>query len=60
MNAAIDEPPRHDPEALRIEIAEVDDIDGHDANVTRRPAAGGAEYCIAVGALTPYFMAIRG
>jgi hypothetical protein len=58
MNAAIDEPPRHDPEALRIEIAEVDDIDGHDANVTRRRGARGAEYCIACEALTPYFMPI--
>src|ERR1035437_9407826 len=35
MNAAIDQPPRHDAEALRIEIAEVDDIKGHELNLTR-------------------------
>jgi hypothetical protein len=43
MNAAIDQPPRHDAEALRIEIAEVDDVDGHDGNVTRRSTRGGPE-----------------
>jgi hypothetical protein len=58
MNAAIDQPPRHDAEALRIEIAEIDDIDGHEANVTRRGLARGPDYCIAVEALTPYFMPI--
>jgi hypothetical protein len=58
MNAAIDQSSRHDAEALRIEIAEIDDIDGHDANVTRQGLARGAEYCIAVGALTPYFVPI--
>jgi hydroxyacylglutathione hydrolase len=56
VNAAIDQPPRHDAEALRIETAKIDDIDGHGANVTRRCAARSAEYCIAVEALTPYFM----
>jgi hypothetical protein len=60
MNAAIDQPPRHDAEALRIEIAEIDHIDGHEPNVTRRRAAGSAEYCIADEALTPYFMPIGG
>jgi hydroxyacylglutathione hydrolase len=60
MNAAIDQPPRHDAEALRIEIAEIDHIDGHAPNVTRRRAAGSAEYCIAVEALTPYFIPIGG
>ena len=29
MDAPIDQPPRDDAEALRIEIAEVDDIDHH-------------------------------
>jgi hypothetical protein len=58
VNTAIDQPPRHDAEALRIEIAEIDDIDGHDANLTRRGAARDAEYGIACEALTPYFMPI--
>jgi hypothetical protein len=58
MNAAIDQPPRHDAEALRIEIAEVDDIDGHGRNVTRRCASMRPEYRIAYEALTPYFMPI--
>src|SRR5260370_5041230 len=58
MNAAIDQPPRHDAEALRIEIAEIDDIDGHEFNVTCRWASTRPEYRIAVGALTPYFMPI--
>ena len=56
MNAAIDQPPRHDAEALRIEHAEIDDIDGHDPNLTRRQPARRAEYGIACEALTPYFM----
>jgi hypothetical protein len=60
MNAAINQPARHDAEALRIEPAKIDDIDGHGANVTRRRAAGSADYCIAVEALTPYFMLIGG
>jgi hypothetical protein len=47
VDAAIDQPPRHDAEALRIEIAEVDDIDGHELNLTRRRSTRGAEYGIA-------------
>src|SRR6266436_1747893 len=58
MDAAIDQPPRHDAEALRIEIAEIDDIDGHALNVTRRRASLRPEYRIAWEALTPYFMPI--
>jgi hypothetical protein len=58
VNAAIDQPPRHDAEALRIEIAEVDDIDGHATNLTRRRQPRRAEYGIACEALTPYFMPI--
>src|SRR5712664_858588 len=60
MDAAIDQPPRHDAEALRIEIAEIDDIDGHEFNVTCRWASMRPEYRIAVGALTPYFIPISG
>src|ERR1700694_3467196 len=60
MNAAIDQPPCHDTEALRIEIAEVDDIDGHGHNLTRRSSVRLAEYGIAWEALTPYFMPIWG
>jgi hypothetical protein len=58
MNAAIDQPPRHDAEALRIEIAEINDIDGHALNVTRRRTSLRPEYRIACEALTPYFMPI--
>src|SRR5207248_708915 len=53
VNAAIDELSRHDAEAPRIEITQVDDV--HDANLTRRYALRRAEYCIAPEALTPYF-----
>src|SRR6476660_1298032 len=56
MNAAIDQSPRHDTEALRIEITEVDDIDGHGPNLPRRGSARLAEYGLACEALTPYFM----
>jgi hypothetical protein len=35
MNAAIDQPPRHDAEALRIEIPKINYIDGHGPNLTR-------------------------
>src|SRR2546423_1447131 len=52
-NAAIDELPRHDAKAPRIEIAQVNNV--HDTNLTRRYALRRAEYCIAPEALTPYF-----
>jgi hypothetical protein len=39
LNAAIDQPPRHDAEALRIEIAEIDDIDCHGRNLSCRIVA---------------------
>jgi hypothetical protein len=58
MNAAIDQPPRHDAEALRIETAEIDHVQGHALNVTRGRAALRPEYRIAYEALTPYFMPI--
>jgi len=58
VNAAIDQPPRHDAEALRIEIAKIDDIDGHEPNLTRRHSVRGAQYGIAGEALTPYFKPI--
>jgi hypothetical protein len=47
VNATIDQPPRHDAEALRIEVAEIDDIDGHELNLTRRRVARSAESRIA-------------
>ena len=46
-DAAVDQPPRHDAEAARIEIAEVDDVDGHGFNLTQRCSPGVAEICIA-------------
>jgi hydroxyacylglutathione hydrolase len=52
---AIDQSPRHDAEAFRIEVAEIDDIDAHDVNLPRGNPSGRAEYCIARSALTPYF-----
>jgi hypothetical protein len=58
MNAAIDQPPRHDAEALRIEIAEIDDIDGHALNLTCRGTSRRPDYRIAQSPLTPYFMPI--
>src|SRR5258708_20070657 len=58
VNAAIDQPPGHDAEALRIKIAEVDDIDGHVLNLTRCRASLLPEYPIALEALTPYFIPI--
>jgi hypothetical protein len=60
MDAAIDQPPRHDAEALRIEITEIDDIDCHKSNLTRSYSQMGAEYRIAYSALTPYFIVIWG
>src|SRR4029079_11067759 len=56
----VDQLPRHDAEAARIEITEIDDIDGHDLNLTRRRSQGPAKNCIAAGALTPYFLPIWG
>jgi hypothetical protein len=47
MNAAIDQPPRHDAEALRIEVTEIDDIDCHTFNLTRSPRQKRSEYRIA-------------
>jgi hypothetical protein len=35
VNAAIDQAPRHNAEALRIKVAKVDDIDGHGAILSR-------------------------
>jgi hypothetical protein len=60
MNAAIDQPPRHDTEALRIEITEINDIDRHEFNLTRSFTRMRPEYRIAYSALTPYFMRCRG
>jgi putative methionine-R-sulfoxide reductase with GAF domain len=31
--------PRHDAEALRIEVAEIDDVDAHDTHLTCQAAA---------------------
>src|SRR5204862_2180803 len=59
-DAAVDQLPRHDAEAARIEITEVDDVDGHGRNLTRRCSRGLAKNCIAAGALTPYFLPIWG
>jgi hypothetical protein len=60
MNAAIDQPPRHDAEALRIEISEINDIDCHKSNLTRSHCQKRGEYRIAYSVLTPYFMPIWG
>jgi hypothetical protein len=46
--------PRDATEALGIEVAQVDDVDVHNLNLTRRGPARRAEYCIAPPALTPY------
>jgi hypothetical protein len=43
MNAAIDQPPRHDAEALRVEISQIDHIDGHGSSLTRRRPGWRAE-----------------
>src|ERR1700692_4379384 len=51
-DAAIDQLPRHDPEALRIEVAQVNDV--HDTYLTRPPRRPRAEYYVAAAALTPY------
>ena len=56
MDAAIDQPPRHDAEALRIEITQIDDVDGHDKSNTPRAARGGQNMALPRAALTPYFM----
>src|SRR5262249_6795219 len=53
-DAAVDQLPRHNAEALRIEVAEIDDVDAHDPNLTRPVDARRAEYCVARSALTPY------
>src|ERR1700753_824564 len=53
LDAAIDQPPRHDAEALRIEIAEVDHVDGHVSNLSRQNRTARAEYRLAELALTP-------
>jgi hypothetical protein len=47
--------PRHDAEALRIEIAEIDDVDGHGHNLPHRVSWRRAENGIAAQALTQYF-----
>ncbi|MGY4500140.1 glyoxylase-like metal-dependent hydrolase (beta-lactamase superfamily II) [Bradyrhizobium sp. GM24.11] len=53
-NAAIDHLPCHDAEAPGIKLAKVDDVDGHDGNVTCTRRRLRAEYCIACATLTPY------
>ena len=55
-DAAVDQLPRHDAEALRIEIAEIDDVDGHGRNLPHRVSLRRAENGIAAQALTPYFL----
>ena len=56
-DAAIDHLPRHNSEATGIELAKVDDVDGHDGNVTCTRRRLRAEYCIACATLTPYLSA---
>ena len=46
-DAAIDELPRHDAEAPRIEVAQIDDIDAHDIILTRGALKPRSEYCVA-------------
>jgi hypothetical protein len=53
MDATIDQPPRHDAEALRIKISQVDDI--HEFNLPWRGDEMGTQSRIAQSALTPYF-----
>ena len=57
VDAAIDQFPRHDAEAPRIEVAQIDDIDAHIIILPFPPPAQRAEYCIAPAALTPYLWA---
>src|SRR5262249_35748735 len=57
-DATVDQLPRHDPEALRIEVAEIDDIDAHDTNLTRPFDPERADYCIARSTLTPYLCGV--
>src|SRR5262249_8310548 len=57
-DAAIDQLSRDDPEALGIEVAQVDDINAHVINVTCREHSLRAEYCIAPSALTPYLCSV--
>src|SRR5213079_331745 len=59
-DAAVDQLPRHDAEALRIEIAEIDDVDGHGHNLPHRVSLRRAENGIAAQALTLYFLRIMG
>src|SRR5882724_8763612 len=52
LDAAIDQPPRHDTEALRVKIAEINDV--HGPNLTCGRSVGRAQNGIAAAALTPY------
>jgi hypothetical protein len=36
LDAAVDQPPRHDTETLRIEITQLDYVDRHDPLLARR------------------------
>jgi hypothetical protein len=46
-DAAIDELPRHDAEAPRIEVTQIDHIDAHDIILTRGAPKPRSEYCVA-------------
>src|SRR3974377_554150 len=46
--------PRHEAEAMGIEVAEIDDVDVHEINLTRGSLTRRARNCIASSALTPY------
>jgi hypothetical protein len=48
VDAAVDQPPRHDAEALRIEIAQIDDVDAHGMILSHRRLAWSAEYRISI------------